>query len=469
MADNRQLAEEIISLIGGKENVNFVTHCMTRLRFILKDFSLADIEKIKNLKGVAGCLESGGQLQVIIGTTVDKVYKEVCEIGGFETGEEKEEVEKKKEKLTLKKVGNNILDTLSGCLTPILPIIIGAGLIRMLPALFGPSMLGFWTEKSDMYRIFTIVGDAAFYYLPIFIGITASKKFHCNTMISVLLSSVLLHPDFLKIVSAGKAFHVFGIPMKLTTYSSTIVPTLLIVFVFSYVEKFLNRYVPDVLRSVAIPLLSILIMLPLELCILGPIGAVIGDFIGNGVTGLRSVLGPFGVALLAATYLLLVATGMHLTLSAVAITIYTTLGYENIVFVALPIAMFVCMGLCLGVAIKGKDADTKGLGVSCLLAQALGGVSEPTIYGIILRYKKTIVYTLIGGFVAGLYAGIMNVAFYTFTSTNILLPICFGNGPKGNFLNGCISLAIGFVVTLVLTLAFGYEGELSFKKGKKVK
>ena len=462
MADNKELANNILEAVGGTSNVSFVTHCMTRLRFILKDFSLADAEEIKSIKGVVGCLESGGQLQIIIGTTVDKVYAEVCEIGGF--GKEEQNSASKessvKEKLTLKKAVDNVLNTLSGCLTPILPVIIGAGLIRMIPALFGPNMLGIWTENSDMYRLFNIVGDAAFYYLPVFIAITASKRFECSTVISILLSCIMLHPDFLEIVNAGKAFHVFGLPMKLTTYSNTIVPTLLVTFVFSYVERFLKKIIPDVLRSVGLPLLSLLIMIPLELCILGPVGAVIGEWIGNSVTLLRSTFGPFGVAALTATYLLLVATGMHLTLSAVAITIYTSMGYENIVFVALPIAMFICMGLCLGVFIRGKDADTKGLGMSCLLAQALGGVSEPAIYGILLRYKRTMLYTIIGGLVSGLYAGFTNVAFYTFTSTNILLPICFSNGPAGNFVNGCISLVIGFGVTLVLTLVFGIEGKV---------
>lgn len=466
MADNRELANSILESVGGTANVNFVTHCMTRLRFVLKDFSLADTEKIKSIKGVVGCLESGGQLQIIIGTTVDKVYAEVCEVGGFGKEEEKNSMTEQpavKEKLTLKTAVDNVLNTLSGCLTPILPVIIGAGLIRMLPALFGPNLLGIWTENSDMYRLLNIVGDAAFYYLPIFIAITASKRFECSTMISILLSCVLLHPDLIKIVDAGKAFHVFGIPMKLTTYSNTIVPTLLVTFVFAYVERFLKKIIPDVLRSVGLPLLSLLIMIPLELCILGPVGAVIGDWIGNSVTFIRSAFGPFGVAVLSATYLLLVATGMHLTLSAVAITIYTSMGHENMVFVALPIAMSICMGLCLGVFIRGKDADTKGLGMSCLLAQALGGVSEPAIYGILLRYKRTMLYTIISGFVGGLYAGITNVAFYTFTSTNILLPICFTNGPAGNFINGCISVLIGFVMTLVLTLVFGIEGKTQKK------
>lgn len=465
MADNKQLAANILDAVGGKDNVSFVTHCMTRLRFILKDFSAADVEKLKSMKGVVGCLESGGQLQIIIGTTVDKVYEEVCKIGGFAAEKPAEDAEPEKaEKKSLKNRFNALMETLSGCLTPILPVIIGAGLIRMLPALFGPSLLGLWSESSDVFRILTLTGDAAFYYLPVFIAITSSRKFNCNTMIAVLLSCVLLHPDFLSIVAAGEPFTVYGIPMKLTSYSSTIVPTLLVTWVFSYVERFLKKYIPDVLRSVAVPLLSILIMLPLELCVLGPIGAIIGDWIGNSVTTLRTVLGPFGVALLAGTYLLLVATGMHLTLSAVAITIYASQGYENMVFVALPIAMFVCMGVCLGVFIRGKDSDTRSLGLSCFMAQALGGVSEPAIYGILLRYKRTLLYTIIGGFAAGLYAGITNIAFYTYTSTNFLIPICFSGGPAGNFVNGCITLVISFVVPLVLALIFGYDGDMKLKR-----
>ncbi len=468
MADNKELAQSIIDAVGGTENVTFCTHCMTRLRFVLKDFGAADKEKIDSLKGVAGCLESGGQLQIIIGTTVDKVYDDVCAVGGFakeapvsdEAGAGGE-----KKKLTPKQVVDNVLNTVSNCLTPLLPIMIGAGLVRMLATLFGPTMLGLLAADNSTYRILNIVGDAAFYYLPVFLAITASKKFNCSTVLSVLFAVVMLHPDFLQVVSDGQPFSVYGIPMKLTTYSNTIVPTLLATWVFSYVERGLKRVVPDVLRSIAIPTLSIIIMLPLELCVLGPIGAVIGDGIGASVTTLRSALGPLAVALLAGTYLLLVATGMHLALSAVAITIFTSQGYENMVFVGLPVAMFVCMGLALGVFLRGEDADTKELGLSCLLAQALGGVSEPTIYGVILRRRWTILYTFIGGFAGGLWGGITNVTFNNFSSTNILLPMVYV-GSVSNMVNGCISIAIGFVVTLALTLVFGLDGPAARKDAK---
>ncbi len=463
MANSQELAQSILDAVGGSANVSFCTHCMTRLRFVLKDFSLADTEKIESLKGVVGCLEGSGQLQIIIGTTVDKVYDAVCDLGGFAKDTPASNPAAaaakggEKKKLTPKQVVDNVLTTLSGCLTPLLPVIIGAGLVRMLPSLFGPSMLGLLSEQDSTYRILSIVGDAAFYYLPVFMAITASQKFGCSMVLSVLFALVMLHPDFLQIVTDGQPFSVYGIPMKLTTYSNTIVPTLLATWVFSYVERGLKRIVPDVLRSIAIPALSILIMLPLELCLLGPIGAVIGDGIGASVTTLRSTLGAFGVALLTATYLLLVATGMHLALSAVAITIFTSQGYENMVFVALPIAMFVCMGLSLGVFLRGRDAETKELGLSCLLAQALGGVSEPTIYGIILRHRWTILYTVIGGFAGGLWAGITNVTFNNFTSTNILIPMCY-IGSTSNLVNGCISIGIGFVVALVLVLVLGIDG-----------
>ncbi len=460
MATSQELAQSILDAVGGPANVSFCTHCMTRLRFVLKDFSLADTDRIESMKGVVGCLESAGQLQIIVGTTVDKVYDAVCDLGGFEKeapASDPAAAGEGEKRLTPKQVMDNVLNTLSGCLTPLLPVIIGAGLVRMLPTLFGPTMLGLLSEQDSTYRILNIVGDAAFYYLPIFMAITASQKFNCSMVLSVLFAAVLLHPDFLQVATDGEPFSVYGIPMKLTTYSNTIVPTLLATWVFSYVERGLKRVVPDVLRSIAIPALSILIMLPLELCLIGPIGAVIGDGIGASVTTLRSGLGFLGVGLLSATYLLLVATGMHLALSAVAITIFTSQGTENMVFVALPIAMFVCMGLAAGVFLRGRDAETKELGLSCLLAQALGGVSEPTIYGIILRHRWTILYTVIGGFAGGVWAGITDVTFNNFTSTNILIPMCY-IGSTSNLVNGCISIGLGFAVTLALTLVLGIDG-----------
>ena len=240
-----------------------------------KDKGLIQDEDIQKMTGIVGTKTVGTQYQIIIGSEVENVYKELCQIAGFEIHEGIDEIvddiSQKKEKLTPKSILNNVLDVIGGCVAPMLPIITAAGLVKLIVAVLGPSMLNIMSETSDFMRLLTFVGDAGFYFFPIYVAYAAAKKFQTNIPMALFIAGVLLHPTLIEIVNTGEAFTVYGIPMYLTTYSSNFVSMILIVWMMSYVEKGLNKVIPNALRALLFPLLTLLIMLPIALCILGPI------------------------------------------------------------------------------------------------------------------------------------------------------------------------------------------------------
>lgn len=285
-----ELASAVLNAVGGKDNVISVTHCITRLRFNLKDNSIPKDEEVENIEGVIGVMRTAGQFQVIIGQTVDKAYAALCEVGGFKPDAISDEVEQKEEKLTVKSVFSKFLNVLSGCLTPLIPMLIAGSLFKTIVAICGPDMLNVLSAESDLYVLFTFVGDAAFYFFPIVIGYTASKQFGVNPILGLFLGGILVHPTLTALVNAGEAFTVYGIPCSLQAYSATIFPIILSVWVMSYVEKFFNKVIPAALKMVFAPFLTIVVMLPIALCVLGPLGAFIGQYICEGILS----LGDFG-------------------------------------------------------------------------------------------------------------------------------------------------------------------------------
>ena len=277
MANYKKVAEQILSTVGGAENVASVTHCMTRLRFNLKDESLSNDEKLEDISSIISVVHAGGQVQLVVGPTVDKVYDEVCKQGGFEvTVSIDEELDGPqlswKERLAPKHLFNQLLDAVSGAITPILPIFCVAGIFKMLVILFGPEGAGFMSETSDLYRILSLVGDAAYYYFPVFAAYSSAKKFKTSPVLALLIAVVMIYPDMLVIVEDGKPFSVFGIPMQLVNYTKAVLPVILITWAQSYVERFFKKISPDMLRILIVPVGTVLVMLPVALCLCGPCG-----------------------------------------------------------------------------------------------------------------------------------------------------------------------------------------------------
>lgn len=469
MAKNKkfdELASAVLNAVGGKDNVISVTHCITRLRFNLKDNSIPKDEEVENIEGVIGVMRTAGQFQVIIGQTVDKAYAALCEVGGFKPDAISDEVEQKEEKLTVKSVFSKFLNVLSGCLTPLIPMLIAGSLFKTIVAICGPDMLNVLSAKSDLYVLFTFVGDAAFYFFPIVIGYTASKQFGVNPILGLFLGGILVHPTLTALVNAGEAFTVYGIPCSLQAYSATIFPIILSVWVMSYVEKFFNKVIPAALKMVFAPFLTIAVMLPIALCVLGPLGAFIGQYICEGILSLGDFGGIFtilAIALIGGLWEFLVISGMHWLLISTLIMVVSTNGSESFVGAAVAAASFSVGGMCLGAALRQKKAEERSLSLTYVIAQVIGGVTEPGLYGIGFGYKRPFIGMVAGGFAGALYGGIVGLTAYNLVPVaSFLALLSYSGASTMNFVNGCISAAIAFIVSAVVTYVLGIEN-----KGKK--
>lgn len=456
----KQIADQVLLSVGGKDNIMQVTHCMTRLRFNLKDESLPDEEKIKAISGVMGVVHSGGQLQVIIGQTVDKVYEYLCDEIGFEKKTEiRENLDRPKQKLTPKVIGGNILNALSGCVVPLIPLMMAASMFKMLVAVLGPGMLGVIAEGTDIYKLLTFVGDAGFYFFPIVLAYTAAKKFNATVVVAMFLGAIMMHPTFVGMAAENASFTVFGIPCSVQNYASTLLPIILSVWVLGYVERFFKRILPQSLKIIFVPFLSILIMLPISLCALGPVGAFIGNYLCELLLGLGNVpvIGFLAVALIAAFWEFMVMTGMHTVFITSLVMVFAQSGSEALVSVGGAIASISTAGMLLGSFLRIREKEEKSLTMGYFIASIIGGVTEPGLYGNGMKFKRPYIGLIAGGFAGGLYAGIMNVTCYAMVPVASFIGLtAFAGGPVSNLVHGVISCLIGFVVAAAVTYITGY-------------
>ncbi|MDD7282061.1 PTS transporter subunit EIIC [Floccifex sp.] len=458
MDKNQQIATEVLQAVGGKENVTFVTHCITRLRFNLKDESVIDDEKIKGIKGVIGVTRSSGQYHVIIGQNVTKVYEHLCKIGGFaQESSINEDLDTEKKKWTPKSVGKAIMDTLSGSITPLIPIMMGAAMFKMIVAVFG-DMLGWIEAGSNIYTLCTFVGDAGFYFMPIFLGYTAGKKMGASPFIGMLLGAILIHPTFISLV--GSNFDVFGIPVTPSNYTSTVLPIILTVFILKWVEKGLKKIIPDILSTVFVPFLSLVIMLPIMFGVCAPIGGWIGNALCSGLLALGNipVIGILVIALIGGLWEFLVMTGMHQVFIANMLILFAENGFDAVVSPGATMASVAVSGMLIGAFLKIKDKDEKALTLSYLISAFIGGITEPGLYGTGLKFKRPFIGLFAGGFAGALYCAIMGVASYAMVPVASFVALSgFAGGPAGNFTQGVIGGVIAIIVAAVVTYFFGFS------------
>ncbi|MDO5666168.1 MAG: PTS transporter subunit EIIC [Bacteroidia bacterium] len=443
----RKESEEIIEYLGGADNISHLTHCMTRLRFNLKDYSLADQNKLEKVSGVIGINNTGAQYQVIIGQAVERYYKELISVLNISNDVDiKNDV---KEDLSFKSVINSVFDYLSGSLTPLIPILLSASLAKTVAAIIGPSLLGLVSETSDIYTLFTFVGDAGFYFLPVFIAYSAARKLNTSIPISLLLGAVLIHPTLLQIASDEVSFSVYGIPTVAQNYTSTVVPMLLIVWILSYVDRFFDKYSPDVLKVFLKPFGSLIIMLPISLSVLAPLGGYIGQYVSAGIISLNEIAGPFAVAIIGGTFSLLVLTGMHPLLFTYLFVSFPELGYDNFLLPGILATSWAGLGVSLACVFKFKYKENKTLGLGYIITWLLGGVGEPMLYGLYLRYKTPLYACIIAGFLAGIIAGLFDLTAYVLNTSNGIYGLAaFIGGDTSNY------FALG--VTLVAAVVLGF-------------
>lgn len=466
------LAREILQAVGGINNISSVTHCMTRLRFTLKDSSIPKDDEVKKIEGVLGVVRAGGQYQIIIGQIVPKVYETLLKLGngkiaGSAPIDENLDANAQKEKMTFKRGFNIVLNKVAGSLTPTIPILITAAMFKMLAAICGPTMLNITPTSSDLYKLFTLVGDAGFYFFPVFLGYTSAKQFKTSPMLGMLMGAILLDPNLVKIVTAGKPFTVYGIPMALTNYGNTLIPILLSVWIMSYVERFFKKYVPTSLSTVFVPTLTIAVMIPITLCVLGPLGGFLGDYICNGLLAfgkLRGVWSILAIAIIGAVWEILVISGMHLVIISTMTLLFAQGGHDNFATLGAVAASMACAGMALGAALRIKGKKNKTLVWGYFISNIIGGVTEPSLYGLALRYKRPFLGMMIGGFAGALYAGITHVTAYVMVPVaNFLALTAYVGGSTANIVNGIISGVIALIVAAVATyiIGFGKEEEIN--------
>lgn len=448
------LADQIILHVGGKGNIAYLAHCMTRLRMSLKDNSRADIDALKKLDGVMSTQWSGEQLQIIIGQKVPDLYELVRQKGGLDRADAiNENIDgAKKEKLTLKAVGGKILDGLTGSLAPLIPLLIAGGLLKLVSVI--GAQLGWLDAASNTGAMLNFWGDAAFYFLPVFVGGFAAKKFGANTGLGMMLGAALVYPGFVEMIGAETPITLFGLPVYSASYASTLLPAVLCVWVMSFVEKFFAKHSPTALRAMLEPFCTMLVMLPLSMCVLAPVATVIGNVIGIGLNWLMGSFGFVGLAVIGAVWPLLIIAGMHVGLLPFIFQQLATYGYMTINIPNFT-NNFAQGAACLGVAVRTKDKNLRAEAVTCAITALTGGISEPAIFGICLQKRTPLYASMIGNAVGGAIIGITGCKMYFFTAAGGLLGLpAFIGESAGNLIAfigaSAATMAVTFLMTMVL-------------------
>lgn len=460
MKKYEKMANEIIEKVGGKDNVTNVLHCMTRLRFNLKDASIPTEEEINEIPGVIGSQYVGGQWQIIIGPDVAKVYKEICEIGGFNEGTIIEEnLDSGPIDRSIKGIGKWFLDYLVGSIVPVIPVLIVAGLMKAIMTLCGPNLFNILSVESDTYLLLDFVNNSAFYFLPIYIGYTSAKKLNLNPVIGMFMAAILIHPTFLGLVAEGSGFTVFGISVATVNYTSTIFPVLLSVLIMSYIYKFIEKYMPATLNSLFTPFFTILLMLPIAFIVIAPLGNYAGIYLNDFFMFISTRAGWLTGLIFGAFYQLLVLTGMHMTIAGTTFSLFTEYGYDVICRPGAYVANVAFIGVAFGTWLRFKNQEAKSVSMAAFVSGMFGGVLEPTLYGVALKYRRTLLCGMIAGGLGGLFAGITQVKIYNFGSTPFLYPILYVGGDNMNIVFGVISLLIALISGILLAYFFGLKKE----------
>lgn len=453
--DYRRTAELLVKELGGDENISNVAHCATRLRFILKDESVVDKEKVAKIPGVITTVSAGGQFQVVIGNHVKDAYGFVMErihIDENETG-----VQNKKAG-----VFSRIIDVISSIFAPFLYTLAACGILQGILGIF--VALNIVDTTGGTYRILNFISWTAFTFLPVLIAITASKKFGVNTYVAVVIACALVCPDYIAMVDAKEVIDFLGIPVKLLSYTSSVIPIILSIWIASYVQKFFDKILPIVIRSLFSAMFTITIMVPLTLLAFGPIGNAVGGVIGDVYNFLYDLSPIVSGLVVGGLWEVLVIFGVHWGITPVTVGNYEHLGYDT--FTGLQAsAVFSQAGAALGVFFKTRNKEMKKVSASAAVT-GLFGITEPAIYGVNLRLKKPMICGCIAGAVGGAVGGAFNAVSWSYNMPGIAtLPAYFKAGHVSQFIGLLISIVVSFVLGMVLTYIVGFKDEIDENSG----
>ena len=457
--DYKITANELVKELGGNENIVNVTHCATRLRFILNDEGIVDSDKVKRIQGVITTVQASGQYQVVIGNHVKDAFDFVMELV---------DVDGKQPMKNEKKVGvfSRIIDVISGIFAPFLYTLAACGILQGILGIL--VALNAIDTSAGTYQILNFVSWTAFTFLPVLIAITAAKKFGMNTYAAVVIACALVCPDYINMVNAGNPVYFLGIRVQLLSYTSSVIPIILAIWLASYVQKFFDKYLPIVVRNLFSPMFTIAIMVPLTLLAFGPIGNSIGGAIGGAYNFLYGLSPIIAGIIVGGLWEVLVIFGVHWGITPVTVGNYASLGYDT--FTGLQAsAVFAQAGAALGVFLKTKDKEMKGVSASAAVT-GLFGITEPAIYGVNLRLKKPMICGCIAGAVGGAIAGAFHAVSWGYNMPGIAtIPAYFKAGHMGEFFGFLISIAVSFVLGVILTCVVGFEEDVQEQVEEEVK
>jgi PTS system beta-glucosides-specific IIC component len=434
-----QLSKDIIQSVGGEKNINNVIHCATRLRFTLNDEQKADKENLEKMKGIIGVVSKGGQFQVIVGTHVADVYKEIAKSisPNSDSGENK----------VKKPIGTLIFDVISRSFSPLIGALAGAGMLKALLTVL--ASLHVLSADSETYKVLAGASNAVFYFLPIFLGITLSIRLGVNAYVGGSIGAALLEPNITGLASVESP-HFIGIPLVISDYSSSVFPIFIAICIYALLDKQLRKFIHKDLQMFLVPMLCLIVIVPLTILAFGPFGVNVGNLIGDAILFLSTKSGIVTGAIVGIAWTYLTVLGLHWGL--VPIILENIAKGGDPIYAMAGMAIFAQLGVALGIFLKTKDKQLKTLAGSTFIPGALSGVTEPIIYGLLTRYKRTFIYVTIAGGVGGALSGLFKVKMEVFAFVSVLSLPAFSPLAVQAIIAG-----VTIVLAMVITMVFGYE------------
>lgn len=452
-----ELAAGIMEHIGGAKNVKTVTHCVTRLRFYLKDRNAAEDDKIKRLPGVLGVVYGNGQYQIILGEHLFTVFDRIVKNYPVETEAlidenlDKDLSAGQKNK-NAKYYFEKAITFMGQALTPFITVVYGAGMLRVVLSLAGYFVPA--VTESSTYQLFNFMALTPFYFMPILVAYGTSRVLKSNPAFAIAMAAALVYPDFNAMMAAGEPVTMLGPAVHLGTYGNSLLPGIFLAILCAYLEKFFYGVIPGMLKSVFAPLCVFLVGFPATVLVLGPAGSIVGSWIVAGIVWLQSHAGGFAPGIIAATHPFLVMTGVNMLMVGPMTELLARVGFDNVFRPGWILHNISEGGACMAVALRTKDKDLRTAAVSAGVGAFVSGVSEPALYGINLRLKKPMAGLVLGGFAGGAVAGIMGAKAYTMGYSSVLGVVIFEDTLTAIAAGIAVSFAVSFLVTLVL-----YDGK----------
>jgi PTS system beta-glucosides-specific IIC component len=455
MSKNQEIAERVLAAVGGEKNVNSVVHCATRLRFKLKDEAKADTDKLNADDDVIQVVKSGGQYQVVIGSHVSDVYKEL--LAHSSLGNESDDDTEEKGG----NIFNRLIDIISSIFTPFLGAMAGIGILKGFLIL--ATNLGLMTADSGAYQILYAASDGFMQFLPLALAFTAAKKFKTNQYISLAIAAAMVYPAITTAAAQG-GLDFFGIPVIINPsgYMSTVIPIILVVWVQSYLERFVKDVVPQVVQIVLVPLLTVLVMVPLAFVVIGPLGTIIGNGLGSLYSSIYNFSPLIAGAVMGGLWQVFVMFGMHWGFVPIMTNNLALMNYDTMIPMLFA-PVIAQAGASLAVFFKSKNEKRKALAISSTIT-SLFGITEPSVYGITLPLKKPFIAACISGAVGGAITGLFHVkAFGNIMPSILAIPSMISNidGVESNVVMGIVAIGVAFVLSFGLTLILGFDEEVA--------